>query len=263
MVDYGAFVPEYVRAVRRQFFPVLRGLQEIEPNQFFYQPSQELVDWLSLDGQILLHHAHPIITPRGLLFTGPPGTGKSSGAKYLAQQLNLPLYKLDLGMVLSKWAGESDRQLASALEQAETFSPCVMLIDEVEKIFEIQDTSGLMTRLLAYLLWWLQERQSKVLVIMTTNKIQSIPPELYREGRVDKLVDFPGLLQTQMLPFVQELATQLSPIAELSYDEMKEAIGPLYMQDSVKHVSQAKLTERVLTLVKKKVVSTLNIKQEK
>lgn len=260
MTRYGEFSPKAIRAIRREFFQVTRGLEEIETEQLFYYAPESLEAWLKVEGALFKPNVHPLLTPRGFLFKGRPGTGKTSGAKFLAHQLKVPLYKLDMGMILSKWVGQSDERLKTALQQADSFEPCVLLIDEVEKLFEMADTSGVMPRLLGYLLWWLQEHQSKVLVVMTTNDESKIPPELYRPGRVDEVVEFIGLLQTQVLPFAYQLATELSGIAKLSKDEIDQRLGSLVPDVGGGTVTQARVTEAVLRAVKLKV---LNQNQEK
>lgn len=255
---YGEFTAKSIRAMRREFFQTVRGLEELETEQLFYEPTKRITEWLSLEGTLFKSSTHPLLTPRGFLFTGAPGTGKTSGAKYVANQLHVPLYRLDMGMVLSKWAGESDSRLMAALKQADSFEPCVLLLDEVEKLFEINDQSGLVTRLLGSLLWWLQEHSSKVLVIMTTNAKEKLPPELFRAGRIDEEVQFSGLLQTQMLGFIENLADKLSSIAVVPTEDL-EALsyslhgGPL-KGITAGTVSQSRVTEQVLRLIKLQLV---------
>jgi hypothetical protein len=254
MQRYGEFTPKAIRTIRREFFQVTRGLEEIETEQLFYYASDHLKKWLTVEGALFKPDTHPLLTPRGFLFKGRPGTGKTSGAKFLASSLKVPLYKLDMGMVLSKWVGQSDERLKMALQQADSFEPCVLLIDEVEKLFEMADTSGVMPRLLGYLLWWLQEHQSKVLVIMTTNDEKKIPPELYRPGRLDEVVEFIGLLQTQLLSFVYELGKELSGIAKLAEIELMTVASYLKPDSEGKTFTQARVTEAVLREIKLKVL---------
>lgn len=260
--EFGEFTPKSLRAVRKRFFQTVRGLEEVATDQLFYDPIPELTDWLKFEGKLFKMGTHPLLTPRGFLFTGSPGTGKTSGAKYLANELKVPLYRLDLGQVLSKWAGEADQRLSIALKQAESFEPCILLMDEIEKLFEMSSGSDLVIRLLSHLLWWLQEHSSKVLVIMTTNHADKLPPELYREGRIDKSVNFTGLTNANLLPFIRELATKLNHIAAVPTEDL-EALAADLKEESAKcngdpmKISQSRVTEQVLRLIKLKIVQQM------
>lgn len=72
-------------------------------------------------------------------------------------------------------------------------APCVVLIDEVEKVFQSGEDGGVTSRILSQLLWWLAEHRTRVLTVMTTNDYAAIPPELYRPGRLDKVMFLPKL----------------------------------------------------------------------
>lgn len=74
---------------------------------------------------------------------------------------------------------------------------CTLLIDEVEKLFVSEGDNGVLQRLLSQLLWWLSEHKSQVLTVMTTNDYSKLPPELFREGRVDLSMEIPDLTPTQ------------------------------------------------------------------
>lgn len=75
-------------------------------------------------------------TGRGLtvLFTGPPGTGKTMAAGVMAQQLGLDLYQIDLSSVVSKYIGETEKQLARIFDEAER-SHGVLFFDEADALF--------------------------------------------------------------------------------------------------------------------------------
>lgn len=260
--EYHEFTPKSLRAIRKQFFQTVRGIEEVATEQMFYDASPELKEWLQFEGKLFRMGTHPVLTPRGFLFKGSPGTGKTSGAKYLAHELKVPLYRLDLGQVLNKWAGESDSRLNAALKQAESFQPCVLLIDEVEKLFEASNGSDIVTRLLSQLLWWLQEHTSKVLVVMTTNHEDKIPPELYRERRLDKVVEFTGLTNANLLSFMRELATRLSHIAVVPTEDLEALAWKMYPGGTILNgpttlPSQSRATEQVLRLVKLKIVQQM------
>jgi hypothetical protein len=201
MTSKGKYTARAVQDVRRQFFGSVRGLELVNCTQPLYQPPEFLKTWVAVEGPFAFHDCPEILRPRGLLFGGKPGTGKTMGAKYLAYALDQPLYRLDIGIVMSKWAGESEQNLKNALQQAENCAPCVILLDEVEKLFVGTEESGVNTRLLASLLWWLQEHRSRVFTVMTTNKLEQIPAELIRPGRIDKEIYFPEMPAHQAMQF--------------------------------------------------------------
>ncbi len=128
---------------------------------------------------------------KGILLTGVPGTGKSLTAKALGSILQIPIVKLNMSNILSKWIGESEANFTRILKTIETLSPVILLIDEIEKTFTGEHEVS--QRLLGTFLNWLQENNGKVYVVATANKIQRLPVELTRTGRWDKLFyfDFP------------------------------------------------------------------------
>ncbi len=75
-------------------------------------------------------------TSRGLtaLFYGPPGTGKSMVAGLIARELGLDLYKIDLARIVSKWIGETEKNLAEVFDAAED-GQVVILFDEADSLF--------------------------------------------------------------------------------------------------------------------------------
>ena len=91
-------------------------------------------------------------TPRGLLLIGIQGTGKSLTAKAVATEWQLPLLKLDVGKLFGGIVGESESRLRQTINLAETLSPCILWIDEIDKAFTINDSnsdSGTSNRVLA------------------------------------------------------------------------------------------------------------------
>ena len=110
--------------------------------------------------------------PRGLLIDGPPGVGKTAASKWLAEQFGVPLYRVDIGGTKNKYVGQSESNMLTNLSRLDHEEPCVALLDEVEKVFATSnsDSSGTTSTMLSQLLWWLAERRTRVLVIMTTNK---------------------------------------------------------------------------------------------
>jgi len=129
-------------------------------------------------------------TPRGLLLIGIQGTGKSLTAKAIANDWQLPLLKLDVGKLFGGIVGESESRLRQMINLAETVSPCILWIDEIDKAFsntESKGDSGTSNRVLATFTSWLSEKNKPVFVIATANNIDLLPLEIIRKGRFDEI----------------------------------------------------------------------------
>ena len=161
-----------------------------------------LKEWLKSKAQIFrrLDEAKKfgVDTPKGVLLVGMPGCGKSLAAKASARLFNVPLLRLDIGRLLGKYVGESEHNMRVALKTAESISPCILWIDEIEKAFAgiNQDggASDITKRLFGQFLTWLQEKENTVFVVATANDITAFPPEFLRKGRFDEVffIDFPN-----------------------------------------------------------------------
>lgn len=136
--------------------------------------------------------------PRGILMLGIPGCGKSLCAKAVASDWQMPLLRLDPGVLYQKFIGESESQLRQALAQAEAMAPVILWIDEIEKAFASANTSsadgGLSKRMFGTLLSWMQDHRHPIFIIATANDVSSLPPELMRKGRFDEVffIDLPS-----------------------------------------------------------------------
>jgi SpoVK/Ycf46/Vps4 family AAA+-type ATPase len=126
------------------------------------------------------------------------GGGKSLVAKSVAGLWKLPLLRLDMGKVFSEMVGSSEQNIRVALRLAESVSPCVLWLDELEKGISGLGSSnrsdaGTAARVFGSFLIWMQEKTAPVFVIATSNDISSLPPELLRKGRFDEIffVDLP------------------------------------------------------------------------
>jgi len=130
-------------------------------------------------------------TPRGLLLVGIQGTGKSLTAKAIANEWQLPLLKLDVGKLFGGIVGESESRLRQMIEVAETISPCILWIDEIDKAFSNNNNntgdSGTSNRVLATFISWLSEKTKPVFVVATANNVEVLPLEIIRKGRFDEI----------------------------------------------------------------------------
>lgn len=135
-------------------------------------------------------------SPKGILIVGIQGCGKSLAAKTIAKEWKLPLLKLDAGRLYDKFVGESEKNFHRVVALAESMSPAILWIDEIEKSFGQggDGDGGISQRLFGSFLTWLQEKSKEVFVIATANDLSKIPPELLRKGRFDEIffVDLPS-----------------------------------------------------------------------
>jgi len=140
----------------------------------------------SLENTIDYRRMRGVNPPKGDLLTGIQGCGKSALAKYAASKLRLTLLKLDMGKMMNKYVGESERQLRATIKLAESMAPCMLFFDELEKALAgNKKGSGddAAQRMFGYLLGWMQEHTAPVYIFATSNDITGLPKELFRTGR--------------------------------------------------------------------------------
>jgi SpoVK/Ycf46/Vps4 family AAA+-type ATPase len=127
--------------------------------------------------------------PKGVLLVGVQGTGKSIAARIIACEWNLPLLRLDFGRLFGSLVGQSESRIRRLIELVEGLAPCILWIDEIDKIFATSQSNGdngTTNRVLATFITWLSEKSSPVFVVATANNIDWIPPEVIRKGRFDE-----------------------------------------------------------------------------
>jgi ATP-dependent 26S proteasome regulatory subunit len=136
--------------------------------------------------------------PRGVMLLGVQGCGKSLCAKAVASLWNLPLLRFDVGQMFSSLVGSSEENVRRAIQTAESVSPAILWVDEIDKALAGSAASagsdgGTSSRVFGTLLTWLSDKTSPVFVICTANDISHLPPELLRKGRLDEIffVDLP------------------------------------------------------------------------
>jgi hypothetical protein len=125
MARTGELTPHAVVATRRTCFNGLRGLTQVDTDQVHYDPPPFLAEWTAREKPFFLTAKDPRLVPRGLLFDGSPGTGKSAAAKYIADQFGVPLYRADVGGMKGKYVGESASSLSSVIGRIDREEPCV------------------------------------------------------------------------------------------------------------------------------------------
>ncbi len=144
-------------------------------------------------------HANPLKRPKGVMLLSPPGCGKSQFAKCLGSEANRPTLILDIGSLMGSLVGSTEANIRQALKIIDAMSPCVVMVDEVEKALagvasSGSTDSGVTARLFGTFLTWLNDRTSDSYVICTCNDISKLPPEFSRSERFDGIwfLDLPG-----------------------------------------------------------------------
>lgn len=126
---------------------------------------------------------------KGYIAFGVPGAGKSASAEMCAALFDVPLIELNFSKIMGSLVGQSEKAIDKALSVVKAVAPCVLLIDEAEKSLggyrsSQSSDSGTLARVLGRILSFMQDNQS-VFVVMTSNDITKLPPELLRSGRLD------------------------------------------------------------------------------
>ncbi|CAB4275716.1 unnamed protein product [Prunus armeniaca] len=131
--------------------------------------------------------------PRAVLFEGPPGTGKTSSARVIANQAGVPLLYVPLEVILSKYYGESERLLGRVFSLANQLPDgAIIFLDEVDSfaISRDSDMHEATRRVLSVLLRQIDgfEQDKKVVVIAATNRKQDLDPAMI--SRFDSIITF-------------------------------------------------------------------------
>jgi transitional endoplasmic reticulum ATPase len=192
----------------------LAGLKEVEPSatrEFFIEKSTSTFADLGglsevkrlLDAIVEHSHMHDDIyeqvglaPPRGILFIGPSGTGKTAMARALSGEKQVPLIAIDGPQLYSKWLGESERALREVFKKARRAAPCILFFDTIDavapKFGADQFGTDVYQRILSQLLREIDNlRDVKgVILLAATNRPERVEPALLRSGRFDYVLPF-------------------------------------------------------------------------
>ena len=168
--------------------------------------------------------------PRGMIVLGVQGCGKSLCARAVAGEWKLPLVKFDTSAVYDKYIGETEKRIRKVFQVAEGLAPCVLWIDELEKVFagsapdSASADAGVSSRLLGSFLSWMQDKKAPVFVAATSNNVNVLPPELIRKGRFDELffVDLPNQAERKQI-FAIALAKRKRNTAQFDLEQVAAA----------------------------------------
>jgi len=164
--------------------------------------------------------------PRGLgisaLFAGPSGTGKTMAAEVLAGDLRLDLHRIDLATVVSKYIGETEKNLRRVFDAAEG-GGAILLFDEADALFgkrsEVRDSHDRYANIeVSYLLQRMEAYRG--LAILTTNQKSALDPAFLR--RIRFVVQFPFPDAAQRAAIWQRIFPAATPTAALAYERLAQ-----------------------------------------
>ena len=131
---------------------------------------------------------------KGVIFTGPPGTGKTHLARIIAAVAEASFYLVSGPAIVSKWVGDSEETLRRIFADAAQRKRAIIFFDEIDSIAARRgsDANGESKRVVAQLLTLLDgfEASRNVIVIAATNRIEDIDEALLRPGRFDWEIEF-------------------------------------------------------------------------
>ncbi len=136
------------------------------------------------------------VPAKGILLTGPPGSGKTLLAKAVASQSGVNFISVKGPALLSKWVGESERAIREVFKKARQASPCIIFFDELDAIAPLRGSaadSHVTERVISQFLTELDgiEELKGVVVLAATNRPDIIDPALLRPGRFDFRLELP------------------------------------------------------------------------
>ncbi len=139
--------------------------------------------------------AYNITPAKGLLFFGPPGTGKTMMMRALANEIHASFFYVKASDLLSAFAGESERKISNIFAIAKKHTPCVLFFDEIDSIGASREKTSdeARSKALSQLLIELDgfQKIERVIFVGATNVPDMLDPALMRAGRVDKVIYMP------------------------------------------------------------------------
>ncbi|MHA1985818.1 MAG: CDC48 family AAA ATPase [Promethearchaeota archaeon] len=164
-----------------------------------------------------LFHRLNIDPPKGVLFHGPSGTGKTLMAKAVSQESNANFITINGPEIMSKFYGASEGRLREIFREAEDNAPSIIFIDEIDSIAPKRvDTSGEVERRVVSQLLSLMDGlrgRGEIICVGATNRINAIDEALRRPGRFDREIEF-GVPNVKGRKEILQIHTRGMPIEE-------------------------------------------------
>jgi SpoVK/Ycf46/Vps4 family AAA+-type ATPase len=187
-------------------------------------PANQLQQLRDICNQVKYHHIvcnqwgfdQTLSLGKGInvLFSGSPGTGKTMAAEVIAKELQLDIYKIDLSQIVSKYIGETEKNLDRVFTAAENAN-AILLFDEADALFgkrsEVKDAHDRYANLeVAYLLQKMEEYEG--ITILTTNLRQNLDEAFTR--RIRFIIEFPLPEADNRLQIWQRIFPKQTPLEE-------------------------------------------------
>jgi len=168
--------------------------------------------------------------PRGVLLSGPPGSGKTLIARAIANQCEASFISIKGPELLSKWVGESEKGIREIFRRAKQAAPCIVFFDELDSLAPRRggDIDGHVgDRVIAQLLTEMDgiEGRTGVIVVAATNRPELIDPALLRPGRFDLVVEleYPNEIERAAIFAVHTRGRPLAP--EITMEKLASMTG--------------------------------------
>ena len=204
--------PERLQIRMQDFLTALREIEPTATREFYTERSTvrwhhigglskikealiSIVDWPSRYSDLFA--AGKVFPPKGVLFSGPSGTGKTLMAKALAGETGLNFISISGPILFSKWLGESEKALHQIFKKAKQSAPCILFFDEIDALVPTRNLAsdgGAAERVASQLFNELDNLSdhSQVIVLGATNREDLLDPALMRAGRLDYVLPFPN-----------------------------------------------------------------------
>jgi transitional endoplasmic reticulum ATPase len=205
----------------------LTGLREVEPTATReVYTERSTVSWGDVGGLTYIKKAltaivdwptkYPhffasahVMPPKGILFTGPSGTGKTLMAKALAGETGLNFISVSVPILFSKWLGESERALHEIFKKAKQSAPCILFFDEIDSLgfsrTGASEGGAVAERMVSQFFNELDNLSdiSQVIVLGATNREEVLDPALTHAGRLDYILRFLPPTEAERLEIFQ------------------------------------------------------------
>jgi len=161
--------------------------------------------------------------PNGIILHGPPGTGKTMLVKALCKELHMNFINFDINQIEQKLFGESAKMLKALFTLANKLKPCIVFIDEIDGFFGERNpmdqsfVNGIKTQMLS-LMDGIIDRDSSIIFIATTNRLQSVDPAIKRRMRTHIKISLPSTEErTEMFKY------NLNDFPDIQFDELAQS----------------------------------------